>query len=340
MRLFWCAVLLLTWAAVSHGQAIRTPLTVNGDCFDVSVPGFNVQHVWGHAVLQSDTLTVWADDVTANRLTGNVVAFGHLRLTQGPRRIIGERLTYNLNTQCGTLVQAMVWEEGAIIRGDQMEVSPQQVVAHHAIFTTCPNPAPHYAIFAERITFFEAKAQPGQLPTGGHVALHHGTVWFHGRRRFALPDYTFAVGDLQRRQAALIPSAGSGSGDGPYVSVLHHFGAVNGREGADMNLRLTQRRGLRGFLELYRTVPAGNLYLDYMRRQNLGDLEPAANQIIGSTAAVLIDRQPELGAARRAAASQQRTHIHRRSRRGPLHGTQFRRGQSIGHRQPRGHRAR
>ncbi len=305
MRLFWCVVLLLAWAAVSFGQAINSPLpstslSITADFGETSFDG-TLEHVWGHAVLRSGLLILNADDITANHRTGDVLASGHLALTHGLRRMTGEHLTYNLNTQRGTMLQAFVWERGVIIRGERMDFTPHQIVAQHASFTTCPYPAPHFAIQAERITFTESSTpRAGELPTGGHVELHHGSVWFHGKRRFTLPDYTFAVGDLQQQRAALFPTAGSGSGDGPYVSWLHHFGTLGARDSAELNLRFTQRRGIRGFFEADRTIPSGDLYFDYMRRQSLGDLEPATNQIIGSTAAVLVNREPEFGARLRS----------------------------------------
>jgi len=286
-------LLLLFFPSPAHSQQSTLPVRVTADVVEVSAD-FTFTCATGRAVLTQGALTVRADRMTADRKTGEVTATGHVVLTQEARRLKGETLAYNLNAQRGEITRARVFEEGVILRGERITFSPRLLVAHNASFTTCPGAEPHYAVSAETITLTAAETPPGRNPTAGRLTLRHGHLWFHGKKRIALPNYSVSLG-RQQQEEVLLPTSGYGHKDGLFTGLNRAFGRPGARVTAELNLRLTTLRGVRGLLEVRRPVRQGAVYLDYARRESVGDTEVEANQVIGSTADVLVNREPEVG---------------------------------------------
>src|SRR5437016_5834912 len=60
----------------------------------------------GDVVLESQDITIHADKLTANLKTNDVVAEGHVIMDQGPTRLTGDHIVFNLDSKAGTFFNA------------------------------------------------------------------------------------------------------------------------------------------------------------------------------------------------------------------------------------------
>jgi len=156
-----------------------------------------------NASFSYQALTLHADHLIANRLTGEVEASGNLELTQGGRRLRGESLQYNIHTEEGVLTKARVAEQGVFITGEKVVFSPAELVAHQAYFTTCDHPRPHYTFGAGTISLTAEETAPGEQPQSGRLTLDQARITYRNRRLFSLPRYSVSVGQLSEPEGML-----------------------------------------------------------------------------------------------------------------------------------------
>jgi LPS-assembly protein len=249
----------------------------------------------GNAALTFEKVRLRADAITANRVTGDVVAVGHLALSQDGRRLQGDHLQYNFHTDEGVLTNARVVEQGVIVRGEAIEFSPDRLVARQASFTTCTKETPDYSLSADTITLTAGGTDRRGRPVSGRLALNRARINYHGRRLFSLRNYAIPVGRIQQRQATLVPTTGFSRGDGLYTSWVSSFSRPTSATSADLNLRLTTARGWRGYLQVIRPSDPFDLFAGYTRREEVRETELHEDQFTFSTADVLVDRAPECG---------------------------------------------
>ena len=252
-------------------------------------------HAAGQARLSYADLELRADQLTADRVTGQVEAAGELELTQAGRRLRGEALEYNLRSSEGVLKKARVAEQGVIITGEEVSLSPRQLVAHHAYFTTCDRPHPHYTFGADRITLTAQEGPPGQRPQSGRLTLDRARVTYHGRRLFTVPHYSVSVGELGEPHATPFPVTGFSRDDGPYASIAYALGRPDDPTLADFSYRYTTLRGIRGHIRLRRLLGPAELTAGYVRREDSADREFHPDELEASLAKVLVDRRAEYG---------------------------------------------
>jgi hypothetical protein len=252
-------------------------------------------HASGNARLSYQDFELHADEFTANRVTGDVEALGHLRLVQGERVLHGEVLDFNLRTGSGVLRRARAVEQGVIITGEEIVLSPAGIEAREARLTTCDARDPHYALAARRITL--TPAEPSELgqPRSGTVSLSHGRLLYRDKTVLPLPGYSVRVGDTGRADGTPRPQVGITSDDGPYVSFGYTMGSEDTFAFGELSYRYTTSRGIRGYVRAYRLVGPAQVTLGYLRREDPSNRTIEPDDLEASLANVLVDRQPEYG---------------------------------------------
>ncbi len=268
--------------------------TVEADRVEVDLAN-ETTHASGNARLRYQGFELRADDLKADRVTGEVCASGHLHIIQGNRVMFGESLTYNLNSEEGALQGARALEQGVVITGEEIRLSPQEVVARNAQFTTCDRPDPHYAFAAERITLTAEEAPPGRPPRSGRLSLKKGKVLYRGRSVLPVPGYTVRVGDVGTGKGNPTPTFGFSDDDGPYVSIGYTLGDPERPLSGDFSYRYTTSRGIRGHIRAWRTTGPTELTLGYFRRQDPADRHIEPDDLEANLADVLVNREPEYG---------------------------------------------
>jgi hypothetical protein len=284
----------LLHASPAPAAPLNASAIVQADTVEVHLDD-ETTHASGNARLTYRGLELCADDITADRVTGDVSARGDLRLIQGERVMFGESLSYNLNSGAGALRGARVVEQGVIITGAVIEVSPQEAVARNAQFTTCDRPDPHFAFAAERITLTAEEAPTGAAPRSGSLSLSKGRVMYRGRSVLPVPGYTVDVGDVGTDKGNPTPTFGFSGDDGPYLSIGYAFGSPNRPLTGDFSYRYTTSRGIRGHVRAWRATEPAELTIGYYRRQDPADSPIETDDLEASLANVLINREPEYG---------------------------------------------
>lgn len=249
----------------------------------------------GNARLSYQDIELHADDVTADRITGDVQAQGHLMLVQGERVLYGEALDFNLRTGAGILQHARAVEQGVVIRGEEIVLSPERIEAHEARFSTCDKSDPHYAFAARRITLTPAEPTKQGPPRSGTLSLSQGRLLYRGRTLLPLPGYSVRVGEIGHEGGTPRPVLGITGDDGPYVSLGYTMGNEDTIALGELNYRYTTSRGVRGYVRAYRLVGPAEVTLGYLRREDPSDRDIERDDLEASLADVLVNRQPEYG---------------------------------------------
>jgi len=268
--------------------------TIEADAVEIDLDG-ETTHAFGKALLSYRDFELRADDITADRRSGDVEAAGDLHLIQSNRRLTGEFLQYNLTAATGSLKKARVNEQGIIITGEEIVISPTEVVANNALFSTCDRPQPHYAFAARRITLTAEEISPGQAPTSGRLSLSQGRLLFRGRTMLPLPGYSVRVGEIGTEKGTPSPVFGITGDDGPYVSIGHQMSRPKSPWFADLAYRYTTSRGIRGLAKIGRYTGPAELSLSYLRREDPADRSIEPDDLEASLADVLVNREPEYG---------------------------------------------
>jgi len=249
----------------------------------------------GNASLSYGDFDLRADQLSADRATGDVQAAGHLTLMQQGRRLSGDALEYNYHSDEGVLTNARVHEQGVIIGGERVELSPGSVVATQAYFTTCDRAEPHYSLGADRISLTAPAPAADGRPTSGRLTLERARVTYGRRRLFTLPRYSLSLGELSDPNALPLPVTGIDRDDGPYASISYNLGDPEEATGADIGYRYTTLRGIRGHLRARTTLGPLELGARYVRREDPSDRELRPNDMEAVLADVLVNRTPEYG---------------------------------------------
>ena len=294
----WPPLLLtaLLLASPSPLLAATSPdlAVIEADVVEVNLAGEQTR-ARGSAHLSYQDLELSADELLANRATGDVEARGNLVVTQRRRQLRGDSLHYNLHTEQGSLIHARVAEQGVFVTGDEITLSPDKIVAHHAQFTTCSDPHPHYAFSAGTITLTAQQTAPGQPPKAGRLSLDRARVTYRGRSLFTVPRYSVSVGDIGRKNSTPLPTTGWSRSDGPFTTISYSLGQPETPMSLGFNYRYTTFRGVRGFLTLNALAGPATLSFGYMRRQDPTDREIEPDDLESTTAGVLVNREPEYG---------------------------------------------
>ena len=271
------------------------PMNVQADSVNLNLERDTTEAI-GHAQLTYGDAVLRADQITADRKSGDVEANGHLSLEQKGRRLEGDALTYNILSQRGTLLNARIREQGLIIRGESIDFSPLDVVARHAYFTTCDKPKPDYNLSADTISLTAVQSPPGKQPQSGRLTLNRAGVSYHGRRLFTLPHYSTAVGQIGQQSTSPFPSTGFDRDDGPYAALSYNLGRPGSPNAVAFSYRLTTSRGVRGHLRLQRDVGPLQLTAAYVRREAVTDRELGPDDFTTGLANVMVNREPEVRA--------------------------------------------
>jgi len=250
----------------------------------------------GHARLAYGPLELHADEVTADRQTGEISAAGGLALVHSGRTLQGDDLHYNLRTEQGSLANATVAEQGLIIRGQRIDLSPQEVVAHDAFFTTCDRPDAHFSLSADTITLTAQQTQPGGQPQSGRLTLDRGRVTYRGRRLFTLPRYSVQVGQIGEPSSSPFPASGFDREDGPYAQISYTLGRTGDPTVGSFSYRYTSFRGIRGHLKLSRQTGPLDLAVGYVRRETATDRELQPEDLTNTLSSIMVNREPEFTA--------------------------------------------
>lgn len=98
-------------------------------------------------VIQYEDITIHADKLTANLKTNDVVAEGHVIVDQGPTRLTGDHIVFNLDSKTGTFFNATgALQPDMYFVGDKIErLSEDRYRLTNGMFTSCAIDRPSWS---------------------------------------------------------------------------------------------------------------------------------------------------------------------------------------------------
>jgi LPS-assembly protein len=118
----------------------------------------------GDVRLKYQDLDLTADEAEIDLKTKDVIAMGHVVLDQGPRRLAGDSLVFNLETKTGKIRHAMgQMSPDYYFTGDEIEkTGPDTYVIRDGIFTSCSQPVPDWSF----------RVREAEIQVEGYAHLH------------------------------------------------------------------------------------------------------------------------------------------------------------------------
>ncbi len=188
-------------------------------------------------------IVVEADDLNFSDSTGDIYAKGNVMITKNTEKIIsdllqgninsheiwtdsnvgliepeynldGSSIRYNYETHKGTIANAMGHVGKEHIGGEQVSVTPDEVVIHNGMITTCPAKVPDYHISADKI----------EVWPGDKIIAHSAKFWIKNMVIFSLPKYETS---LRSGSDSPFPRLGYSNNDGMYVKQYLEYPATN-----------------------------------------------------------------------------------------------------------------
>jgi LPS-assembly protein len=106
----------------------------------------------GDVQLKYQDLDLKADEAEIDLKTKNVIALGHVILDQGPRRISGDALTFNLDSKTGTFRHAtgQVAPDYYFTGEEVDKTGDNTYVIRNGVFTSCSQPVPDWSFRVRR----------------------------------------------------------------------------------------------------------------------------------------------------------------------------------------------
>ncbi len=153
----------------------------------------------GDVQLKYQDLDLKADSAEIDLTTKNVIALGNVILDQGPRRLSGDSLTFNLESKTGTVKNA----SGQVapdyyFRGEEVEkTGPDTYVIHNGVFTSCDQPVPDWSFRVAR----------AEIEVNGYAHAHHTSMLVKKLPILYSPFILWPV-RTERSSGFLIPTIG------------------------------------------------------------------------------------------------------------------------------------
>lgn len=209
----------------------------------------DVYRLRGNVVIHFRTFVVYADDVTYNDATGDVVANGHLVFEGGPHdeHITATHGTFNTQSETGKFYD-VIGITGAKFRGRNVlltssnpfvftgqevdRVGPDHYIVYHGVITTCELPKPKWEYNAAKI----------DVTAGADAKIYHSDFRLHGIPIFYFPYAQHPVENLGRQTGFLIPTIGQSSQNGTIIGEGFYW-AINPSADAEVGAEYFSHRG-------------------------------------------------------------------------------------------------
>jgi len=153
----------------------------------------------GEVQLKYQDLDLKADELEIDLQTKSVIAMGHVILDQGPRRLAGDSLTFNLDSKTGTIRHATGQvAPDYFFTGDQVDkTGADTYVIKNGVFTSCTQPVPDWSFRVREAT----------VQVDGYARVHGATMRAKSLPVLYTPYLLWPV-KSDRSSGLLIPNIG------------------------------------------------------------------------------------------------------------------------------------
>ncbi len=204
-------------------------------------------HAIGAVDMTRGAVRLTADDATLQKLTGRLIAIGHVHLRDGQSDVWSERLELNMNTEAGVLTTGKIFgkERNSFVTGRRLQrFSETRYRIKDGSFTNCD--AKDGEIPAWRFTFDD-------VDLDYEDSLFGKGVWFNVNDVpiIPLPTFQYPLG-ADRKSGLLIPTPGYNSQFG-FKYRQSFFWAIDPSQDLTISPQILTERGYGGDLN-YRYV--------------------------------------------------------------------------------------
>ncbi|HZI64774.1 MAG TPA: LPS assembly protein LptD [Thermoanaerobaculia bacterium] len=167
----------------------------------------------GGVELRYQDYEVRADRVTVNVATQDLVAEGGVVLDQGPRRLAGDRLEFNFETETGELTQATAYvNPDYYFSGAEIaKVGEDTYSVTDGMFTSCRGDSPPWSF----------RVSQAQIEVEGYARARNATMRVQQVPVFYLPYILWPV-KQERTSGLLIPNVGYSRRRGSYIGLAYY----------------------------------------------------------------------------------------------------------------------
>ncbi len=237
---------LATTEEVNTANARGVPVVIKADRIE-----YDQEREEYHAIGAVDVIRgpvrLLADDATLQKLTGRLVAVGHVYLRDGKADVWAEQLELNMNTEAGVLTTGKIFgkEQNSFVTGRRLQrFSETHYRVKDGSFTTCD--AKDGQIPAWRFTFDDVDLDYEDSLSGRGAWFNVNDVPI-----IPLPTFQYPLG-ADRKSGLLIPTIGIDTKFG-FTYRQGFFWAINPSQDLTISPRILSNRGYGGDLN-YRYV--------------------------------------------------------------------------------------
>lgn len=257
----WCLGLwvgLCLLPTVVHADTSSTPQAVhteNARGIPVEITADRIEynqereeyHATGSVDVTRGSVRLTADDATLQKLTGRLLAVGHVHLRDGHADVWAEQLELNMNTEAGVITTGKIFgqEQNSFVTGARLQrFSETHYRVKEGSFTNCD--AKDGQIPAWRFTFED-------MDLDYEDSLFGKGVWFNINDVpvLPLPPFQYPLG-AQRKSGLLIPTVGINNAFG-FTYRQGFYWAINPSQDLTIAPQILTSRGYGGDLN-YRYV--------------------------------------------------------------------------------------
>lgn len=187
--------------------------SVTGSAGALETEGETKAILSGKVELKYRDMVIRAERLVLLRAEQRVLAEGGVVLDQGPRRLSGQTLDYNLETRTGSLTAARAFVEPDLsFSGERIEkIGEQEFRIEHGVLTSClGDPTPDWSF---RMTSARVELE-------GYAHIFNTTMWAKKLPVFYLPYVLWPV-KTDRASGLLVPNVGYSERRGEYVGLAY-----------------------------------------------------------------------------------------------------------------------
>ena len=207
----------------------------------------------GEVQLKYQDLDLKADEVEIDLETKDVIAIGHVILDQGPRRLSGDSLTFNLEAKTGVIRHAT----GQVtpdyyFTGDEVDKTGDDTyVIKDGVFTSCSQQVPDWSF----------RVREAEVEVEGYAHVHNATMRVKKLPVFYTPYILWPV-RTERSSGFLIPNIGYSERRGAELG-LAYFQTLGRSYDTTFHLD-TYSKGYLGVGDEFRYAPTAGTKGDFL----------------------------------------------------------------------------
>jgi len=235
-RAFWLLTYLLYCATPAHADppVPQKEVTLKADTLSVDVPADSYR-AKGSVEITQEGVSLLADSVVYRRLTADALAEGGIFLERGGDTLKGDRLSLNMISQQGELMngELFIKKSNFRVRADRLEkTGAEDYRMERGSFTTCDGDNPSWRFEARKV-----------VVTLEEFATARDAVFYVGDIPLLYTPYLIFPVNTERQSGLLLPKLGHSTKKGFYLEQPYYW-AINPSQDATFTLDIETSRGV------------------------------------------------------------------------------------------------